>query len=205
MKGKKRENRKTAAAPTQNAARASRWPYVLVALAAVILVFWAYGPAMSGPFLFDDTALPFALPNFKAPLADWLKADLRPVLFFTYWVNARIGQEDPYSFHVFNVLFHLVSTGLIFVIVRRLLTWRRHSCLPGRDSSRPSPSREDNLLAAVAAAIFLLHPVQTEAVAYLAGRSESLSAMFGLAAFAVFLHRRQAAASWAVAGRGSAW
>jgi Tfp pilus assembly protein PilF len=57
---------------------------------------------------------------------------------------------------------------------------------------------KDNLLAGFAAAVFLLHPVQTEAVAYLTGRSESLSAMFLLAAFAVFLYRRHAAISWAV-------
>ncbi len=44
-------------------------------------------------------------------------------------------------------------------------------------------------LAGFAAALFLLHPVQTEAVAYLAGRSEALSVMLAFAAFAVFLYR----------------
>jgi tetratricopeptide (TPR) repeat protein len=218
MKPKKpRENRKDAA-PVQNRARASILPYVLATLAAVILVFWAYSPALNGPFLFDDTSLPFALPAFSPALPVWLSVDVRPVLFFTYWVNYHIGQNDPYSFHVVNVLFHLVSGWLVFVIVRRLLEWRRGPLPNGRGSvstlasdvaapTRAVPSRDregavlstnDNLLAAFAAAIFLLHPVQTEAVAYLAGRSDSLSAMFVLAAFAVFLYRRQAAVSWSV-------
>lgn len=194
---KQRENRRGAKAPGQDA-RPSLWPYALAALAAAILVFWAYSPALNGPFLFDDTNLPFALPAFKAPLPVWLRADARPVLFFTYWVNARMGQNDPYSFHVFNLLFHLVGSGLVFAIVRRLLEWRRGE--PGAKGASSS-NRGGNLLAGFAAAVFLLHPVQTEAVAYLAGRSESLSAMFLLAAFAVFLYRRQAAASWAVVAR----
>jgi tetratricopeptide (TPR) repeat protein len=220
MKPKKpsSESRKGSGAPVQTVPRASILPYVVAALAAIILVFWAYSPALNGPFLFDDTTLPFALPAFSPSLPVWLSVDVRPVLFFTYWVNYHIGQNDPYSFHVVNILIHLVSGWLIFVIVRRLLEWRRGTLLDGRGSVttlasgdavpiRAVPSRDregavqttnDNLLAAFAAAIFLLHPVQTEAVAYLAGRSESLSAMFVLATLALFLYRRKAAVSWSV-------
>ena len=35
-----------------------------VAAAAVLIAFWVYSPALHGPFLFDDTVLPFALPGF---------------------------------------------------------------------------------------------------------------------------------------------
>ena len=34
--------------------------------AALIAVFWAYSPALHGPFLFDDNILPFALPGIGA-------------------------------------------------------------------------------------------------------------------------------------------
>ena len=47
--------------------------------------------------------------------------------------------------------------------------------------------------------MFLLHPVQTEAVAYLAGRSECLSVMLAFAAFAMFLYRGKTETSWGVA------
>ncbi|HTS30433.1 MAG TPA: tetratricopeptide repeat protein [Bryobacteraceae bacterium] len=188
--------RKIATAPAPQPSQAPVWPYAAAALAALVAAFWAYGPALNGPFLFDDQALPFALPNFQAPLINWLKADVRPVLFFTYYLNAQIGDGNPYSFHVVNVLIHLVSTGLIFLIVRRLLEWRRREAGPQRITPK---DRTDDFLAGLAAAIFLVHPVQTEAVAYLAGRSESLSAMFGLAALAVFVYRKQATVTWAVA------
>ena len=47
-----------------------------------------------------------------------------------------------------------------------------------------------------AGALFLLHPMQTESVAYVASRSEVLSVLFYYAAFAVFLYRRTESISW---------
>ena len=159
------------------------WP---LAGSAFAVLWWAYWPALHGPFLFDDAALPFALPSFSAPLAVWLRG-VRPVLMFTYWVNSSISGSDSFSYHVCNVLFHAVTAGLVFLIVRRLTEW-----------SGMMASRRD-LLAVFAASVFLLHPVQTEAVAYLAGRSESLSVMLVYAAFAVFLYRADAEISWRAA------
>ena len=48
----------------------------------------------------------------------------------------------------------------------------------------------------IGAAVFLIHPLQTESVSYVAGRSESLAAFFVLLAYVVFLYRRQEAISW---------
>jgi tetratricopeptide (TPR) repeat protein len=156
----------------------------LAALAVVTIAFWAYSPAAHGPFVFDDNYLPFSGSNIaSAPLMGWIRG-VRPVLMFTYWVNARISGADPWSYHVFNVLIHLLAGGLVFLIVRRLAEWANIAA-----DRRP-------LLSAFAAAVFLLHPIQTEAVAYLAGRSECLSATLFLAAFAVFLYRPKAAATW---------
>jgi tetratricopeptide (TPR) repeat protein len=75
----------------------------------------------------------------------------------------------------------------MFPMVRRMLEW----------SGARAPLR--NLLAGFAALLFLLHPVQTESVAYLAGRSEALSVLLVFASFTVFLYRPQPAASWPVA------
>jgi len=150
------------------------------------MVLWAYGPAFHGPFLFDDTTLPFALPGFGDPLIDWIRGD-RPVLMFTYWLNARISGGDPYSYHVFNVAIHCVTSALVFAIVRRFLEW-----------SGVEAQRRD-LLAAFAGLLFLLHPTQSEAVAYLAGRSEALSVMLAFAALAVFIYRRETRVDWRTA------
>jgi len=159
------------------------WALVTV-LVALTTVFWAYAPAMHGGFLFDDTFQQFALPAASSPLASWI-GPVRPVLMFSYWINSQISGQDTYSFHVFNVLFHCFTTFLIFAIVRRLV---------GRLTGLPNQTRD--LLAAFAALVFLLHPAQTESVAYIAGRSESLSSLFAAAAYAIFLYRPRAAVSW---------
>ena len=148
--------------------------------ATIFFVFWAYGPALHSPFVFDDTAQIYALPSASAPLRNWI-GPVRPMLNFTYWLNTQISLLEPYSFHVVNVLIHFITAELIFLIVRRLLD-------PGR--------QHRDLLAGFASLLFLLHPAQTEAVAYIAGRSESLSAMFSAAAFAVFLYRPKPQWPW---------
>ncbi len=187
MKAKIREKRARAmtVATSGRGSGTPRWPWLAGAAAALLAVFWAYAPALHGEFLFDDYVFPFALPNASAGLGAWL-GNVRPVLYFTYWINARISADDPFSFHVVNVLIHFLAAGLIFFILRRLLEWARYA-----------PRRRD-LLAGFGAALFLLHPVQTEAVAYLAGRSESLSVMLFLASYAVFLYRRDTAVSWRI-------
>jgi protein O-mannosyl-transferase len=157
---------------------------IYYAAAALALVCWAYSPALHGPFLFDDQYLPFTNPkSLGEPLWAWLHG-VRPVLMATYWLNGAISGSDTFSYHVFSLLLHLVTAGLVFAIVRRLLQW-----------SGVVPPRRD-WLAGFTAALFLLHPAQTEAVAYLAGRSEALSVMFAFAAFAVFLYRPGPGISW---------
>ncbi|MBV9505182.1 MAG: hypothetical protein JO323_09280 [Acidobacteriia bacterium] len=178
---------KGAAAPAAAPRRQISWvPAAILSAAVLILVLIVYAPAMRGPFLFDDNALPFALPNFDAPLSVWIRG-VRPLLMVTYWFNARLSGTDTYSYHLLNLFFHCLSGGLIFLIVRRFTEWA------GVDPPRRS------LLSGFAALVFLLHPVQTEVVAYLAGRSDGLSVLLVLAAYAVFLYRAKSAVSWATA------
>jgi tetratricopeptide (TPR) repeat protein len=192
MKNRKREVRKAGAAPPVTAATAGRlhpqWHYfALGVLAAAIVVLWAYSPSMSGPFLFDDNFLPFAISNIATqPLSAFLHGQ-RPLLMATYWMSARLSPDDTWWYHFLNVIIHCITTGLVFFIVRRLLVW-----------ANLGESRR-GLLAGLAAALFLLHPAQTEAVAYVAGRSDGLSAMLAFSAFAVFLYRRESAIGWTTA------
>ena len=181
MKAKKRRNGKPEVASA--ARREFPWVWVGASAAALCVVFWAYGPALRGEFLFDDANLPFAQNNFNPPLSLMLSG-ARKLLMLSYWVNARISQDDPFSYHATGVLIHAISAALVFLIVRKLLEWSQ-SAVEWRD-----------WLAGFAAALFLLHPAQTEAVAYIAGRSEALSAMFFFAAFTVFLYRRAAEIRW---------
>jgi protein O-mannosyl-transferase len=177
---------KAPAAPVRPSAR-RWWIYAAAAAAALFAAFQAYRPALSGPFVFDDNFQPYHLQNVTNALGAWITG-VRPLLMFSYWLNFQVSKA-PFSFHVCNVVFHVVNSGLVFLIVRKLLAMQ----------SPPRPQANPNLIAGFAAAIFLLHPVQTESVSYIAGRSESLSVLFLFAAFAVFLYRPSPAASWKTA------
>ncbi|HEY1185499.1 MAG TPA: hypothetical protein VGE89_15005 [Bryobacteraceae bacterium] len=185
MKAKAGRKKRAAPAPPSAAAPRRDWRPYLAAGAALAAAIWAYAPALNGAFLFDDTVLPFALPDVSSPFRAWVHG-VRPVLMASYWVNARLSGDDPFSYHVVSLAIHLAAAALVFLIVRRLLEW-----------SQAPPARR-TLLAGFAGGLFLLHPIQTESVAYLAGRSEALSVMLLLAAYAVFLYRRRAAITWGI-------
>jgi tetratricopeptide (TPR) repeat protein len=107
------------------------------------------------------------------------------MLMFSYWANTQISKSETFSFHALNLAIHAIAAVLVFLIIRRLLEWA------GGDALNRSA------LAGFGAALFLLHPLQTESVAYIAGRSEALSGMFALASVAAFMYRRSTAIAWA--------
>jgi tetratricopeptide (TPR) repeat protein len=155
-------------------------------LAALVVGLIVYGPALNGPFVFDDQYLPFFLPHFAEQPMPLAIRGIRPFLMFSFWANSQIAGTQPYLYHLFNLLFHVVNSLLVFLIARRLISWSG------------SEGRVRDALAAFAGAVFLLHPVQTESVSYVASRSENLSAMFLFGAIAVFVLRRRTAVSWPV-------
>jgi tetratricopeptide (TPR) repeat protein len=94
-----------------------------------------------------------------------------------YW-NYKLAGAEPYSYHVVNVLLHWITSVLAFLIIRNLLE------LAGEQG------RRRDWLALAGSAAFLLHPVQTQAVAYIVSRSDVLCTLFLFASFLVFLHYR---------------
>lgn len=188
MKTKPHAARKTSgktAVTTAPKRPGARRPYLVGIVLAVALAFEVYGPSLYGPFLFDDEYLSFNVRNFPVDsLRAWM-AGVRPLLMFSYWVNYQISGFQTLSYHVFNVIFHAANSILVFFIAGKILEFARVE----------GPRR--NILAAFAGALFLLHPVNSESVGYVASRSENLSVLFFFAAFALFLYRRKTEIAWA--------
>jgi len=135
-------------------------------------VFW---PALNGPFVFDDLHLPFFDPYAaQMPARFWL-GGVRPLLMASYWLNFAFFRTDPWPYHATNIALHCLTATILFFSVRRL--------------TELALGLGSNGLAFAAAAIFLLHPLQTEPVDYVAGRSEVLCGLFVLAGWLIFLER----------------
>jgi protein O-mannosyl-transferase len=178
----------TAAVAAPPARQVRVWHYALGFFIAFYALYQVYSPALNGPFLLDDTSLPYMLPNFYAlPLSNWIRG-VRPLLMFSYWLNFKqSGNEVTFGYHLVNVVLHFFNGALIYLAVRKALSW----------VSVARSSRE--ILAAFAAGLFLFHPMQTESVSYVASRSETLSLFFVLAAYVVFLYRKSASVGIGIA------
>ncbi len=152
----------------------------------VLVAFEIYGPALHGPFVFDDLYLTYAKPHAAIqPMSEW--CGLRPILGLSFWANFEICGVDTFAYHAVNVFLHCGSAILVFFIVWKIL------------EKATGQTACPRVLCGFAAVIFLVHPVQTEAVAYIASRSENLSVFFIFGALCVFLYRRSPAVSWGTA------
>lgn len=120
----------------------------------------AYATALAGRFQFDDFHLIVNNPEMSGVSAAWhaLPISLRPLTKLTLALNVSWHGLRPVGFHLVNVGLHLCSGIILFRIAGTIHGWR---------SSDVSP-------AWLAAAIFLLHPAQTDAVTYISGRSTTL-------------------------------
>ena len=158
----------------------SRVVGALLFTAAAIAAFIVYAPSLNGDFVFDDRGLPMFYTNAVAvPFRNWL--GVRPLLMATFYFSFHTSGLDPSGYHALNDLLHSGCAVLIFFAIRRPLEWAGVD--PGKRMG----------IAIFGAGLFLLHPVQTESVSYIASRSETLSVLFFLAAFNVFVYRKRLA------------
>jgi protein O-mannosyl-transferase len=149
-----------------------RLPPVLL-LAGTVAVL--YVNSFRGAFQFDDynvIAENVGVHSWGAFLAG-LPRGIRPLLKFTYTLN-WISDLGLFGFHLVNVTLHAANAVLLFLLA---------SMVGG-----PSVSRFAALLPAL---LFAVHPVQTEAVTYISGRSVSLMAFFYLGSLLAYLRGRE--------------
>jgi tetratricopeptide (TPR) repeat protein len=82
----------------------------------------------------------------------------RPVLMASFILDYHLWGLDPAGYHLVNVIFHIVTALFVFLLVEKLARNRRAATLAGL--------------------LFALHPLQTESVAWIAGRNDVLLGLF---------------------------
>ena len=148
---------------------------VLALLALGLLVAVCYLPAMLwGGFVWDDSILPDSKPvrDISGLWQIWFSpSDIErekhywPLVYTTFWLEHKLWDFAPMGYHIVNVLLHLANTLLVWHLVRRL-------AVPG---------------AWVVAAVFAVHPLHVESVAWIIERKDVLSGLFYLAAVLVWM------------------
>lgn len=154
-------------------------PALLVLLA---LSFLVYGNSLLNGFVHDDKPVVAENRLIRDPAnlgrifasGYWTTREepvaelYRPLVVASFALNRRIGGPGPFGFHLVNLLLHAWVSWLVFRLGKDLAGSRAAAWAAGL--------------------LFAIHPVHTEAVAPVVGRSELLAAGFAL--WALLLHRR---------------
>ena len=148
------------------------WPFLLGLTLLVSLTFWN---SQRGVFLFDDFASIHQNTTIRELWPPWAALNPpgrgesvsgRPLANVTLAINYAAGGLDVRGYHVVNILLHLACVLLAFGVTRRLL----------RLAGASTVSNRSNEIAFAIAAIWAVHPLQTEVVDYIVARTESLMA-----------------------------
>jgi Tfp pilus assembly protein PilF len=149
------------------------------ALAATLALF-VYFNALNNPFVYDDQDTVVANPSL-ADLSNvrfiLTHSPFRPVVNVSYAIDVAIWGLAPIGFHLTNVLLHAAIVLLLYILLRRACADAR-----ARTASIAGPQPMDDWLAFGGAALFAVHPLLSEAVGYISGRSELLCGLFFVSA-----------------------
>jgi tetratricopeptide (TPR) repeat protein len=130
-----------------------------------------YLPARNGARLWDDEGhiTKPELQSINGLYRTWFELGATqqyyPLLHTAFWIEHRLWGDAVLGYHLVNLLWHMISVVLLYLILTRLK-------IPG---------------ALLAAAIFAVHPVMVESVAWISEQKNTLSAVFYLGAMLVYL------------------
>jgi len=164
-------------------------PLALVLL-SVAVALAAYLQALNYPFVSDDS---FYIPEntrlaglhlielwrlFTEPYNRM--SEFLPLRELSYWFDIALFGLNPSAFRVHNILLYLLCLPLVYGTTSGL--WRYF---------RPADAASTRWAAATVTALFALHPAHIDAVVWISGRKDVLSAMFSLLALWLAVHAKR--------------
>ncbi|MCY4486483.1 MAG: tetratricopeptide repeat protein [Deltaproteobacteria bacterium] len=151
----------------------------LAAAALALMIAVSYFPATRFGFVWDDVIITTldAIREWGGIVDLWFAPGTAyrqgivgedhywPLLYTTFWIEHKLWGFAPAGYHAVNLILHFVNTVLLWRLLLRL-------SVPG---------------AWFIAAVFAVHPLHVESVAWVIARKDLLSAMFYLMAFSAWL------------------
>ncbi|GAB4108027.1 MAG: hypothetical protein Kow00105_13550 [Phycisphaeraceae bacterium] len=170
-------------------------PFVLAVAGALV-----YLNALSATFVLDDHPWILLNPRIRdlGNIAEILTATNRPVLELTLALNYAIGGNNPAVYHATNIAIHVFAGLVLYGLVRRTLL------LPvfHRRFNRSAAIG----LAATISLLWLVHPLNTQAVTYTIQRGESLMGLcYLLTIYGLVRYATSGNLLWAVIAVVACW
>lgn len=148
-----------------------------------ILGFFAYGNTLGNGLFFDDQDFiydnvyvqNFAVDKFFTQNAiagaGKISNYYRPLQELSYSLEYQLFHTAPFIYHLDNLLLHISASILLFLFINKLINNKTVATLTG--------------------ILFLIHPVQTEAVSYVSGRNDPMYVIFALLTFVFYLNSKR--------------
>lgn len=145
--------------------------YHFIIIAIGVTVVYGITVTYSFCYCWDDCVLFLDNENVKGLTWENIKAiwrpgknpSFQPIRDLSYALDYTLFKEKPFWYHLENVIFYLLNCWLIYLIVWKI--------------------SKNYMISFWSSLLFLLHPVHTEAVAWVTARKEVLMGMFFLLAF----------------------
>lgn len=147
-------------------------PLRLAAIGIVVLTLATYLPAIDAGYVWEDDV--YVTDNLTLRSLDglrkiWLEPTASPqyypLVFTSYWIEYHLQGLNPRGYHLVNIALHAITALLVWKTLRQL-------GVPG---------------AFLAAALFAVHPVHVESVAWITERKNVLAGVFALLALSAWL------------------
>jgi len=160
----------------------NKWIIIVHIILIITIGLLAYFRSFNNKFAWDDQLLitqnhyvtnfqsSFLPKIFSGPISEGAgerSNAYRPLQILSYVADHSFYVLNPYGFHLTSFLIHLLTSLVFYLMIKMLF--------------------RNELLALIAAILFLIHPVQTEAVAYISGRADPLAALLILSTNLFFI------------------
>lgn len=151
---------------------------VLISLALIILVFITFFPALKAQYIWDDNDVLIENDLLKSVAGLWNiwtkpsvipQGHYWPVLYTNFWLEYQLFGNNPFGYHLINILMHGVCCIFLYLLLKRLK-------IPG---------------AWFAAALFAVHPLNVESVAWITERKNTLSGIFFFSSLLAYFYSDQ--------------
>ncbi|MDP8265744.1 MAG: tetratricopeptide repeat protein [Candidatus Aceula meridiana] len=123
------------------------------------------------------------IPHAHDPIFIWKFDPSRFLPHYSFALNYAWGEFDVFSYHVVNVVFHILNTLLVFIFLKSFFSRFL------KDSSLTDQAKE--IIIFFSSLLFLVHPLQTSAVTYIVQRSTLMVTFFYLLGLISYLFFRE--------------
>jgi protein O-mannosyl-transferase len=163
------------------------YSHYVILTCILIITFFLYKPSLNNKLTnFDDdvyvTENPYiyalTTENISKIFTDYYYGGYYPLTLISFAIDYSIGGTEPYNFHLTNLLLHLICIFFIYLIIRKIF--------------------KNNLIAAITALLFGIHPLHVESIAWVSERKDVLYGAFFFASIFTYIYYVEKRKAWLI-------